>query len=119
MRDENEVNRKTIEVIAIWLAVLVSFSNLGILIWKGGAMANSLTTSTHNLETLGAKVEQIEREGTAGLKGHTALNDANFNGLDKRVLNLENVVTRFSSIEADIREIKTRIQFMSPEKTKQ
>ena len=69
------------------------------------------------MTTLSHKIDGIEKDGSAGLKGHAALNEAQINGLDKRMANLEDAIKRVSSMEADIREIKTRVQFLSPKPT--
>lgn len=101
----------TIEVIAIWLSVVISLTTLGVLIWKGGAIAQTVVTDSF-------RIDRIEKDGSSKLQAHESRDEAIEQGFAARIENLETAMHSIGLMQADIREIKTRVEFISVEHRK-
>lgn len=98
-----EQRKSVVETVAIWASVCVSLTTLGVLIWRGGAIAQTVATDSE-------RISRIESSGSGKLQAHESMDDVRVAGLDKRLSNVEQSMATISAMQADIREIRTRIE---------
>ena len=91
---------------ATWLSVLCSLITAGIVVWRGGALANMV-------ESHERRVLEIELHGSPGLREHVKEDDERVKGLVARVDRAEDTMKLLGEMKADIREIKTELRLIS------
>ena len=94
--------------VSVWAGLLVSLSTLGLLLWRGGALSNTLQRTVSDQALLVSKVAALESSATTGAKEYMAADTARQRETDSRLARLEAAMTDLSQMKADIAVVKVQ-----------
>lgn len=95
--------------VAVWAGLLVSLSTLGMFLWRGGALANTLERTVSDQALLVSKVQALENSATTGAKEYMAADNARQRETDSRLARLEAAVLDLAQIKADVAVMKRQM----------
>lgn len=103
-------NNGPLLVAGVWLSFLASVVALGGVVWKGGALQQTVINLEQQRALEVSRIDRLEKDGSGGLKAHEVMDDVRVNGLEKRLSNVEQTMATIAAMQADIREIRTRLE---------
>ena len=95
--------RSVIERFPTWLSALCSVLTVAFVVWRGGALAN--TIAEHD-----RRIVNLENAGSATVQKHVALDDEREKATSERIARLEKIIEALPEMRSDIREIKTEVK---------
>jgi hypothetical protein len=98
--------------VAAICAMIVASIGVGGWFWRGGEMAGAMVSVAKSVETLQSRQDHIEQVGTSGLKAHIDLANERNNAIERRLKLMEDSIAGLNVMQADVREIKVRLQLM-------
>lgn len=95
--------RSVIERLPTWLSAICSILTVAFVVWRGGALANTIAEHDRRIGTL-------ESTGSVVVQKHVEKDDEREKAFDLRMERLEKIIERLPEMQSDIREIKTEIK---------
>src|SRR5512136_2348596 len=92
MAEHSERTRRHLELFALVLSVFMGTVNLGMFLWKGGALVQEF-------ETMKVRVKTIEDQGSRSFSVHEQLDNMRESQVSERLAKLERIVDLLPSFD--------------------